>query len=199
MRAGWVVVVGLNHRCHLLSDLVVRDMLSPEQVAVLNAAVDAHEHEVEWEDNHQYGGGMRGLDPDGKHLGGTKGSCLEWEQPHCQPFRDLLAHPKLIPYMNTFFGRGWKLDHHPFMITGDMHTKQGKETSLDKDNFHGGTAVGTGGGGTMHGSTSRIHNGSQYYTYANGTMRNGMIVAAFQLRTINEGDGGFVSDETLSI
>ena len=118
---------------------------------------------------------------------------LTWEQPHCQPFRDLLAHPKMIPYMNTFFGRGWKMDHHPFMITGDMHTKQGKDDSLDKGNFHGGTAVGAGGGGTMHGSTARIHNGSQYYTYANGTMRNGMIVAAFQLRTINEGDGGFVS------
>ena len=116
---------------------------------------------------------------------------LTWEQPHCQPFRDLLAHPKMIPYMNTFFGRGWKMDHHPVMITGAMHPKQGKDSSLDKGNFHGGTAVGTGGGGTMHGSTARIHNGSQYYTYANGTMRNGMIVAAFQLRTINEGDGGF--------
>ena len=165
--------------------LTVENFLTPTEVLAINDAFDAN-----WDkrgDCHQT--------PAYDEFGGM----LTWEQPHCQPFRDLLAHPKLIPYMNTFFGRGWKLDHHPFMITGDMHTKQGKETSLDKDNFHGGTAVGTGGGGTMHGSTSRIHNGSQYYTYANGTMRNGMIVAAFQLRTINEGDGGFVSDETLSI
>lgn len=108
---------------------------------------------------------------------------LTWEQPHCQSFRNLLAHSKLIPYMNTFFGRGWKLDHHPFMITGDMHTKTGKTSQAA--NFH------EGGGGTMHGSTARHFNGSQYYTYANGQMRNGMIVAAFQLRDINEGDGGF--------
>lgn len=47
------------------------------------------------------------------------------------------------------------------------------------------------GGGGMHGSTARHFNGSQYYTYANGEMRNGMVVAAFQLREINEGDGGF--------
>eukprot|EP01052_Picozoa_sp_SAG31_P080072 SAG31_NODE_39818_length_285_cov_0.838710_1_plen_62_part_01 len=52
---------------------------------------------------------------------------LTWPKPHCLPFRDLLAHPKIIPYMNTFFGRGWKLDHHPFMITGDMDTKLGKK------------------------------------------------------------------------
>ena len=110
---------------------------------------------------------------------------LTWEHPHCQPFRDLLAHPKIIPYMNTFFGRGWKLDHHPFMITGDMNTKKGKTRPQGEGNFH------VGGGGTMHGSTARHFNGSQYYTYANGQMRNGMIVAAFQLRAINEGDGGF--------
>jgi hypothetical protein len=108
---------------------------------------------------------------------------LTWEQPHCLPFRSLLAHPKLVPYMNTFFGRGWKLDHHPFMITGDMNTKDGKTSQAG--NFH------EGGGGTMHGSTARHFNGSQYYTYANGQMRNGMVVAAFQLRDINEGDGGF--------
>eukprot|EP01051_Picozoa_sp_SAG22_P006155 SAG22_NODE_393_length_11204_cov_5.356686_7_plen_125_part_00 len=36
---------------------------------------------------------------------------LEWPQPHCQPFRDLLAHPKLVPYLNSLFGRGWKSDH----------------------------------------------------------------------------------------
>jgi hypothetical protein len=110
---------------------------------------------------------------------------LTWEHPHCQPFRDLLAHRKIIPYMNTFFGRGWKLDHHPFMITGDMNTKKGKARPQGEGNFH------VGGGGTMHGSTARHFNGSQYYTYANGQMRNGMIVAAFQLRAINEGDGGF--------
>ena len=31
---------------------------------------------------------------------------------------ELLAHPKLAPYLNTLFGRGWKADHEPFMLTG---------------------------------------------------------------------------------
>lgn len=34
------------------------------------------------------------------------GGMLSWKQPHCKPFRKLLAHPKLIPYLNTFCGQG---------------------------------------------------------------------------------------------
>ena len=151
-------------------------MLSPEQVAALNAAVDAHEHEVEWEDNHQYGGGMRGLDPDGKHLGGTKGSCLEWEQPHCQPFRDLIASPKIVPYLDTcaplcpvgparatlthaagltlsarsLFGESsWRLDHG----VGVMMARKGASG-------HG-----------LHGSTSRVFDSQYYYHHSNGQIR----------------------------
>ena len=42
----------------------------------------------------------------------------------------------------------------------------------------------TGGKGTKdysHGSTSRVFDGSQYYQYANGIIRCGMIVCQFQL------------------
>ncbi len=31
---------------------------------------------------------------------------LGWPLPHSQPFRDLLAHPKLVPYLNTILP--WK-------------------------------------------------------------------------------------------
>lgn len=147
--------------------LVVEGFLSPQEVDALNNSFDAN-----WglrHDCHQT--------PAYDEFTGM----LQWPQPSCQPFRDMLAHPKLIPYMNTFFGRGWKLDHAPFMITGDTKTKLGKK----------GFSEASPGGGRMHGSTSHIHNGSQYYTYSNGVMRNGMIVAAFQLRSIDEGDGGF--------
>ena len=35
---------------------------------------------------------------------------IAWEQPWCQPFRDLIAHRKLVPYLNTNDGQGWKID-----------------------------------------------------------------------------------------
>ena len=36
---------------------------------------------------------------------------LNWPKPWCEPFRALVGYPKLIPYCNTMFGRGWRLDH----------------------------------------------------------------------------------------
>jgi hypothetical protein len=146
--------------------LVVPQMLTRTETARLNGAFDAM-----WDargDCHQT--------PAYDEFTGM----LTWPHPHCEPFRELLAHPKLIPYMNSLFGRGWKLDHHPFMITGDVRTK------LSKTGF----GAGSPGGGRMHGSTRHQFNGSQYYRYANGEMHNGMVVAAFQLRDVKKGDGG---------
>ena len=48
---------------------------------------------------------------------------LTWDQPWCKPFRDLLAHPKLLPYLNTMFGRGWKMDHSPFLLASTAGTE----------------------------------------------------------------------------
>ena len=48
---------------------------------------------------------------------------LTWEQPWCQPFRELLAHPKVVPYLNTMFGRGWKMDHSPFLLASTAGTE----------------------------------------------------------------------------
>ena len=58
-----------------------------------------------------------GPELEGTHLRGHISGMLTWEHPWCQPFRDLLAHPKLIPYLNTLLGRGWKLDHSPDILT----------------------------------------------------------------------------------
>jgi hypothetical protein len=33
---------------------------------------------------------------------------MELPQPHCQPFRDMLAHPVITPYLNTILGEGWR-------------------------------------------------------------------------------------------
>ena len=144
--------------------LKVSNVLSTAEVQALNDAFDANWDERYEDPNHAPHGSTHGPVRRGIFTG-----MLEWNAPHCQPFRDLLAHKKLIPYLNTFFGRGWKMDHSPFMLTGGKGTE----------------------GLIMHGSTSRVFDGSQYYQYANGVMRCGMIVCQFQLTDVNEGDGGF--------
>ncbi|MBD06442.1 MAG: hypothetical protein CME24_19085 [Gemmatimonadetes bacterium] len=157
----------MNEREQFLFDLQgflkVEDFLDAEEVQALNDAFDAN-----WD--------QRIDDPNTAPAGSTYGpvrrgmftGMLTWDPPHCQPFRDLLAHRKLIPYLNTLFGRGWKMDHSPFMLTG------GKDTE----------------GLRIHGSTSRHFDDSQYYVYRNGQMRCGMIVCQFQLADVNPGDGG---------
>jgi hypothetical protein len=143
--------------------LVVKDVLSDAEVASLNTAFDAN-----WDKKRDDGNSHPDGDTHGPLKRGMFSGMLTWDQPHCQPFRDLLAHRNTIPYLDTLFGRGWKMDHSPFMLTGGKGTE----------------------GLRIHGSTSAKFDGSQYYVYRNGQMRCGMIVCQYQLADVNEGDGG---------
>ncbi|MCX6046426.1 MAG: phytanoyl-CoA dioxygenase family protein [Chloroflexi bacterium] len=157
----------MNTREKFLYDLqgflLVKDFLTAEEVKALNDAFDANWDKRIDDPNSHAAGKLVGDHPRG-HFSGM----LAWEKPWHQPFRNLLAHPKLIPYLNTMFGRGWKMDHSPFMLTSTAGAE----------------------GLRLHGSTSHLFDGSQYYTYANGQMRCGMIVCQFQLGDVNTGDGG---------
>jgi len=157
----------LNTREKFLYDLqgflLIKDFLTLAEVQALNDAFDANWDKKINDPNSHPAGKLVGTHPRG-HFSGM----LAWEQPWSQPFRDLLAHPKLIPYLNTMFGRGWKMDHSPFMLTSTAGAE----------------------GLRLHGSTSHQFDGSQYYTYANGQIRCGMIVCQFQLGDVNSGDGG---------
>ena len=41
---------------------------------------------------------------------------LGWEAPYCDPFRKILTHPKLIPYLLQLCGKGNRMDHMPLLI-----------------------------------------------------------------------------------
>ena len=163
-------MIEMSEREKFLLDLQgflhVKDFLTAGEVQALNQAVDANvdeDAEDFFPEGCQYGGGM-----DGQFGKGSATGMLTWEQPWCQPFRDMIAHPKLIPYLNTLFGRGWRMDHLPFISFARK---------------------GTGGHG-LHGVTSRIFDGAQFYHHANGEIRAGLAVFQFQLADINPGDGG---------
>ena len=72
--------------------LHVPGFLGKAEVVALNAAFDAN-----WDKRHWGVGGKQ------NEFTGM----LEWPKPHCDPFRELLAHPKSLPYLNTQFGQGW--------------------------------------------------------------------------------------------
>lgn len=148
-----------------LGVLIVRDFLRPDEVARLNAAFDAN-RDRQGEDGNSATGDSATLK--GERKRGIFTGMLEWEKPWCDPFRELLCHPKAIPYLNAMLGRGWRMDHAPFMLCGGA----GAEGLL------------------LHGPGHQF-DGAQYYVYKNGIMRCGMIVLQFQLSEVLEGQGGF--------
>lgn len=118
--------------------LVVRGALSPEEVAAANTAVDAHAGESK-----ERQGELRNTTP-GTPLAGDGttgrvelGGMLGWPQPHCKPFRQLLAHPGLVPYLTELCGPGYRLDHLPLLIS----QRKGSEGFR----LHGGPLPTTGG------------------------------------------------------
>jgi ectoine hydroxylase-related dioxygenase (phytanoyl-CoA dioxygenase family) len=159
----------MNDREKYLFDLqgflVVRNLLTPHEVDRLNRAFDANRDKVGEDQNSHVGNSTTLV---GQRKRGIFTGMLAWEHPWCEPFRELLAHPKIIPYLNTMLGRGWRMDHEPFMLTGGAGAE----------------------GLILHGPGHRF-DGSQYYVYKNGEMRCGMSVFQYQLADVNPGDGGF--------
>ena len=58
------------------------------------------------------------------------GGMLEWDTPDGDPFRAVLAHPRLTPVLNQLVGVGHRMDHLPLLIS----QTQGAEGFK----FHGG-------------------------------------------------------------
>jgi len=143
--------------------IVVHEALTVQQVQHLNEALDANQDKRQ-ED--QASATSKTLN--GNQLRGLYNGMLTWEQPWCQPFRDLLANPRIITYLNTILGRGWKMDHHPFIFTAVKGTE----------------------GLRLHGQGREEFNGSRFYEYQNGRMRSGLTNCQYQLTDVNPGDGG---------
>jgi len=144
--------------------LVVRDFLTPDEVDRLNAAFDANRDKMTEDTNSNIGNSTTLAG----HKRGLFTGMLTWDHPWCEPFRDLLAHPKAIPYLDAIHGRGWHMDHSPFAL----FSTKGAEGLI------------------LHGPGHNYF-GAAAYHYKNGKIRTGMVVFQYQLADVNEGDGGF--------
>lgn len=153
--------------------IIVRGVLTGDEVAAANAAIDAHRQDVlERADpqlrNSRAGTLFSGEGPGRCDLGGMLG----WPKPYCDPFRALLAHDRLIPYLTELCGAGYRMDHLPMVIV------QGKGS----EGFH------------LHGGpideTGRFDPTLQYRC-VNGHFFNSLLAMSVQLVDHNPGDGGF--------
>ncbi|MDA0837378.1 MAG: phytanoyl-CoA dioxygenase family protein [Planctomycetota bacterium] len=144
--------------------LVIRGALSSEEVAAANAAVDHHADKIKIRPND--------LAHKSRTLTGIIGrgdlaGMLEWGKPHCDPFREMIAHPGYSSHLECLLGPGFRLEG-----LGVITMDEGAEGFW----FHE-------GGEPMDRSRS--------YLYRNGRMYCGMTNVAVQLSDVNPGDGGF--------
>ena len=94
----------------LTDTLVIEDALTLKEVAACNEAIDHESDRVrERPPEESLAGGSRALK--GKQGRGDLGEMLTWPQPYCQPFRDLLAHRRIVPPLQELLGEGFRLDH----------------------------------------------------------------------------------------
>ena len=146
--------------------LVVEDALTPEEVRACNEAIDRNPDRVQIRPPElSLSGGSSALK--GQHGRGDMGGMLTWPRPWSQPFRDLLAHPKIVPYLTELLRDGFRLDHvyGISMVAGaEGHTLHGGGTADDLTHF---------------------------YQFHNGRMRCGLTVVSWMLADCNPGDGGF--------
>jgi hypothetical protein len=147
--------------------LVIKDVLASDEIALCNQSVDQHTDQIrERVDELSLSGGSEPLK--GITGRGDLGGMLGWEKPWSQPFRELLAHPKIVPYLNEILGVGFRMDHNPGLIT----MRKGAE------------------GHVFHGSSGPSFDPHQYYVFKNGKIHCGLTVVAWQFSDVNPDDGG---------
>jgi hypothetical protein len=144
----------------LVGFVVVRDVLSKQQLQVANAAIDS----LELNQSPEYFGDSAALKGDNRsNRLGVDENLLELPKPLCDPFREMLAHPNTIPHLNTILGEGWRLDHGPGLIAMDKGCS----------------------GGMLHGNFDNAP-----YFYREGTIFTGLCVIEYLLADEGPGDGG---------
>jgi ectoine hydroxylase-related dioxygenase (phytanoyl-CoA dioxygenase family) len=154
--------------------LVVKNVLTPEQVQKANAAIDKRADQmVERSDdalrNAKQGSMMYGSGPGRKDLGGV----LEWGPEESRVFSSILAHPKLVPLFHGILGKGYRMDHLPFVLAQDY--------GAEGFSLHGGTID----------CSSGEYNPELAYTCMHGTIRTCLLGVNVMLTDHNPGDGGF--------
>lgn len=144
--------------------LVIPGMLSATEVKAANAAIDAHADQIQLRPN-DLSRGSRTL---AAEIGrGDLSGMLSWEKPHCDPFRQMIAHPGSRHQLEELCGPGYRLEG-----LGIITMDPGAEGFW----FHeGGEPL----------------DRSRGFLYRNGRMFTGMTNVAVQLSDVGPQDGGF--------
>mmetsp|Transcript_12464 Transcript_12464/g.19209 ORF Transcript_12464/g.19209 Transcript_12464/m.19209 type:complete len:382 (-) Transcript_12464:43-1188(-) len=154
--------------------IVVRGVLTEEEVQEANAAIDNHLDEaIERSDEE-----LRNASPDSPLYGTGPGRqdlgrVMEWGKAESHVFKSILAHPRLVPFFHGILGKGYRMDHLPFVI---RQIKGSEGFSL-----HGGTID----------CSSGHYNPHLAYACLQNNIHCNLLGCNVMLSDHNAGDGGF--------
>lgn len=158
----------------LCGHLVLRNVFSPEDIEAANKALEYLGDVVQSDDTSPevelLRERCRPRIQDGVLVRTTNSYpfLLTLPEPHCQPFRKMIAHPQIVSRLNVMCGKGFRLDHGPQFIGGIDKTK----------------------GGNLHGA-GEPYKEAVAYNNQNGNMYVGGVTVTFQLGESPTGAGGF--------
>ena len=156
--------LGAFYHWDLCGYLVLRAVMDAGWLEAANAAIDASADRIATGGNDSARGSSR--------LAGTPPASLrglfELPEPHCEPFRRMIAHPAVVHCLNWMLGSGYSLAHERAICY-----EQGSAGLF----LHGGS------------EPARTRN---HYALQNGRTYCESVNVAWQLGAVEEGDGGFV-------
>ena len=154
--------------------LIVRGVLTPEEVDAANRAIDNHADEMIERSDAALRNAVEGTKYFGSGPGRMDlGRCLEWGTDDSQVFRSILAHPRLVPILRGILGDGYRMDHLPLVLCQNKGSEGFR--------LHGGTID----------CDSGVYNPHLAYHCHGNTVRSALLGCNVMLRDHNAGDGGF--------
>jgi len=146
--------------------LVVENLLTRDELALANEAIDKHAHQIQIR-----GDSLADNSPTlvGKEPRGELGGLQSFEEPYGRLFRHFLTHPRLVPYLHEILGKGFRLDHDMALLTMNNGTE----------------------GFYFHGKAGPDWDTDEFYMHRNGKIYCGLTVVSIQLADVNACDGGF--------
>jgi len=142
--------------------LVLRNVMSPEDLALANEAIDRYADRIVV--GEELARGSKALAGTGRP---TLGGLLALDRPYCLPFRKMIAHPAVVHRLNWMGGRGFRC---------------GQPTAF--------TSVKGTSGHSLHDANEPLVP-SRSYVFQNGRSFCEAITVTWQLRDVNADDGGF--------
>jgi ectoine hydroxylase-related dioxygenase (phytanoyl-CoA dioxygenase family) len=146
----------------LCGHLVIRNIMSEEDLALANEAIDTFSDKIVRGD--ELSRGSKSLAGAGRPL---LPQLLELPKPYCEPFRRMVAHPEIVRRLTWMGGSGFRC---------------GQPTGFVSDK--GST------GHSLHDANEPL-NPSRSYIYKNGRSYCEAVTVTWQLRDVTEDDGGF--------